>query len=428
MGGGRAAVGLAASAVGLAASPPARRAILRALPSSAAERDRHPVPAPGGTPRARVLVLTGSIGEGHNALASACAAALREDGFQADQVDVMKSLGHRPGQAAERVFRDLLNLTPVYDAFHFSQLRDGGPLAQLAERLAVERATPVVAGRVGPRPVDLMLSVFATGAGVASRLKAQGACSRSVVFIPDSSAHRMWVHAETDLFLVSSRLGAATVRRYRPDAAVSVVAPPLREEFLRPLGRAEARLSLGLPSEATCVLLMGGGWGLGPVLGMSEALTAAGHHVIAVAGHNEDLLARLRHLAERQPRLRPVGFTDRVSTLMAACDLVVTTAGMTCQEARAVGRGLILLDVVPGHGRENLSHQLELGSAAVSQVDPGQLTATVAACLDDEEFRRPPPRLRTGPGRSSFLRALYDHELLPIAPRGAEALGDAPAR
>ena len=51
---------------------------------------------------------------------------------------------------------------------------------------------------------------------------------------------------------------------------------------------------------------------------------------------------------------------------MAASDLVITSSGDTCTEARTVGRPLLLLDVVQGHGRDNLQHELELGDAAVS--------------------------------------------------------------
>ena len=61
--------------------------------------------------------------------------------------------------------------------------------------------------------------------------------------------------------------------------------------------------------------------------------------------------------------MRPFGFTDRVPELMAAADLVITSSGDTCTEARTVGRPLLLLDVVQGHGRDNLQHELELGDA-----------------------------------------------------------------
>ena len=77
---------------------------------------------------------------------------------------------------------------------------------------------------------------------------------------------------------------------------------------------------------------------------------------------------------------------------MSACDLVVTLPGaLTCAEARAAGRGLVLVDAMPGHGRENVQHQLELGGAEVSGPRPLEVAGGVLAALD-----RPRP---AGPGR-----------------------------
>ncbi len=114
------------------------------------------------------------------------------------------------------------------------------------------------------------------------------------------------------------------------------------------------------------MLLISGAWGIGPVAEAAEALGDAGVHVLAVAGRNAGLERKLRAAARRQPRVRPFGYTDRIPELMAASDLVITSSGDTCTEARTVGRPLLLLDVVQGHGRDNLQHELELGDAAVS--------------------------------------------------------------
>lgn len=376
-----------------------------------------PSPAPGRPGRTAAL-LSGSIGGGHDALASACAALLEDVGVATLTLDVIGALGGGlPTQVADWVFRRLLASTPAYDAFHFTQLRDGGALASGAERAGVARATPAVKRELAQAfgvQTDLAVSVFATAAGVASRLRRSGAVRRSVVFLPDATAHRMWVHDDTDLFLATSRLGAATVRRYRPEAPVEVLDPPLRAEFASPPTTAEARAALGVPADAEVVLVMGGAWGLGPVVELATRLADTGHHVVAVAGRNEQLLGQLHTATAGRPRLRAVGYCTQVAQLMAASDLVVTTAGMTCHEARAVGRGLVLLDVVPGHGRENLAHELELGAAAVSQPDPAMVTRTVLACLASAEFRSPPPTDAAGAGRR-FLEVLAAYDALPVA-------------
>ena len=106
---------------------------------------------------------------------------------------------------------------------------------------------------------------------------------------------------------------------------------------------------------------MSGGWGPGPLAEVASALADAGVHVLAVAGRNTRLEAALRAAARRQPAIRVFGYTDRIPELMVASDLVITSSRSTCAEARAVGRPLLILDVVPGHGRDNCQHQLEAG-------------------------------------------------------------------
>ena len=75
---------------------------------------------------------------------------------------------------------------------------------------------------------------------------------------------------------------------------------------------------------------------------------------------------------------------------MSASDLVVTLPGaLTCGEARAAGRGLVLVDAMPGHGRENVQHELELGGAEVCNPRPADITRSVLAALDRPQPVRP---------------------------------------
>jgi hypothetical protein len=125
-----------------------------------------------------------------------------------------------------------------------------------------------------------------------------------------------------------------------------------------------------------------------------SALADAGMHVLAVAGRQHAVERGLRGLAETTPRIRPFGFTDRVPELMAAADVVVALPGATtCSEARVVGRQLLLLDVMPGHGRDNLLHELELGAAHVCRPTPGGVAASASALRD--EAPRPAARAST---------------------------------
>ncbi len=100
------------------------------------------------------------------------------------------------------------------------------------------------------------------------------------------------------------------------------------------------------------------------------------------------------------------GFTDRVPELMAACDVVITTSGDTCREARAVGRSIILLDVVSGHGRENLMHELEKGGSRACLPGADSIGRAVAALVADPDRSDPVPTPRAGVAEAQFVAAL----------------------
>jgi UDP-N-acetylglucosamine:LPS N-acetylglucosamine transferase len=224
----------------------------------------------------------------------------------------------------------------------------------------------------------------------------------------DSFAHRFWVHESTDLFLVTSPAAGESVRRYWPEARVEVITAPVRPEFNAAPSRQEARTRLGVPLDATCVLLMSGAWGLGPLDAAAAELAARGIWVLAVAGTNATLERRLGDLAHRggAGTVIPFGFTDRVPELMAASDVVVTSSGDTCREARTLGRGIILLDVVPGHGRENLMHELELGGATACMPTPDSIARAVRAFLSDPDRSRVAPSVETLLAPAEFVAAL----------------------
>ena len=203
------------------------------------------------------------------------------------------------------------------------------------------------------------------------------------------------MHDNTDLYLVTSETARRFVWRFHPGARVVVVPAPVRPRFYDAPTQAEARQQLGIPAGEPCVLLMAGSWGIKQLAPMAEALAGAGIYTLAVAGRNPAVEGALRASQARYDRLVPFGFTDRIPTLMAASDVVISSSGDTCSEARVIGRHLLLLDVVPGHGRENLQQELERGSADVAPAEPEEFRRSVLACLD--QVKPPTARVAQSP-------------------------------
>ncbi|HXW87856.1 MAG TPA: glycosyltransferase [Streptosporangiaceae bacterium] len=344
------------------------------------------------TPARSALLLSGSIGLGHDVASRACADVLRQQGWSTDTLDAMRMLGRGSGAAGETVFRTMLAVPGLFDAVHFGALRTGNRLALATSSLARRRLVPQLRDYLERHPVQLLISAFATGAAAASAVAAEHPAMVHVVLCTDATPHRIWVQPNVDMYLVTSEVAELAVLRFQPDALVHVVPQPVRSVFYQPRGQAQARSRFDIPVGERCVLLLSGGWGLGPVAAAAEALAAAGLHVLAVAGHNEGLAQKLAALAAAQPRVRAFGFTDQVPDLMAAADLVITPAGAaTCAEARVVGRPLLLLDVVQGHGRDNLQHELELGDAMVTSSAAADVARCALAALDRSKPAQPGP-------------------------------------
>jgi UDP-N-acetylglucosamine:LPS N-acetylglucosamine transferase len=336
----------------------------------------------------RALLLSGPFGLGHEMPSRSFGGLLGRSGWQVRRLDSMALLGTGAGQ---RVFDRLLTLPGAYDGLHFSQLRTGGRVARAMDSAAARRTVPALRADLAREPADLVLSVFATGARAAAGLKREAPDRRTVVYCPDVAAHRLWVHPGTDLFLVSSPAAEASVRRFRPRAEVAIVPPPVRAEFYEAPGQAAARAGLGVPADARCVLLIDSGWGFAPLARAAAALSDAGVHVLAVAGRNRGAERQLRDVAAAKRNVTPFGFTSQVPELMAAADLVVALPGAaTCAEARVLGRRLLLLDVMPGHGRDNLLHELERGNAGVCGPAASDITASALALLETAPDHVPP--------------------------------------
>jgi len=371
--------------------------------------------------RPKAMVLSGSLGLGHEMLVRSCAAVLEADGWHVQSLDCMSLLGRRFGDVGQHLFDRVVRSAPgVYDGLHFAHLRTGSRLARTMDRSACARLVPALRAQLDSDPPALVLSVFATGASAAAKCKQSHPEVRTAVLCSDVTLHRLWVADGTDLFLATSPAAAASVLRYLPRARVAVIPPPVRPAFFDAPSREKARADLGLPRDDACVLVIDSGWGFGIIEGSVAAMARAGIHVLAVAGRRSAVEQRFRSLAASEPHVHPFGFVDDVPTLMAAADAIVTLPGATtCSEARVVGRPLLLLDVMPGHGRENLLHELEIGGARACGPTPDDVTEAAFALFDDPS---PTPR-RAARWEPAFRAALASLDLTqgPLAAPAAEA-------
>jgi processive 1,2-diacylglycerol beta-glucosyltransferase len=334
----------------------------------------------------RILILTASVGEGHDRPARTLAAQLREE---CPAVEIFTEDGLA---AMGRIVATIGESAPGVVFYKFQWLWDLG-FWFFAGFGPTRRGTQALLERVGggrllrlierTRP-DAIVSVYPATTEVLARLRGKGRIGMPVLAaITDLSALRYWAARGADVHLLTHPESEEEVRAIAGGATVVQAVHGLTgPEFARPRSRAEARAELALPADGKIVLVSGGGWGVGDVEGMIDVALANGEvaQIICLCGRNDELReridARFGHL-----RVRAEGFTEHMGDWMAAADaLIHSTGGLTILEAHIRGCPAISFGWGRGHIRMNNAAFRRYGLADVA-VGPAELRAALDRAL-----------------------------------------------
>ncbi|HET6502068.1 MAG TPA: glycosyltransferase [Amycolatopsis sp.] len=335
----------------------------------------------------KVLLVSAAMGEGHNATGRALQDAVSRLWPQAGVkwLDTLDLMGKGVGPLFRWIYVSNVQRTPWLYEFFYRSLWRHRWFAVAAKRFVGAWAGRRLAREVAGYQPDLVISTYPLGTAGLAWLRRHGRLSAPIgAWISDFAPHPFWVYGDIDLNVVMHEHAIAPALRCVPGAPVIVSAPPVRGEF-RPGDAEAARVRLGLPVTAFIALVSCGSLGFGDVEDAATELLNAHPDVVpvVVCGRNEQLLRRLRPMAERDPRLRLLGWTDEMAAYTVAADVVVTNAGgATGLEALACGRPVLMHRPIAAHGRANAALMAEAGLAVVCARD-GELAAAVRALIAD---------------------------------------------
>ena len=337
--------------------------------TAAAVLERLPTARPG------VLVVTASMGAGHDGVAYEMARRWEAAGTSAVVVDFLDLLPLRIGPALRWTYGVQLDKAPATYEWLYDVIERRPALDRVAGRvagLACWRLMRLV--RSGsPR---LVLATYPLAGRALGQLRRSGRLQvPAVTFLTDVDVHQTWLDRGTDLYLAVYEGSARSARRRtgRPAVACGPVLPPHHSRPVSPEERQQARVALELTGQtAPVVLMVTGSWGVGEVLHSAEAIRKGGAVPLVLCGRNTQLAAELRSVG-----IRAVGWTDDVRSLYAASDVVVHNAGgLSSLEAMAAGVPVIGHACLPGHGRRNARAMADAGVAALA-TDTDELVSLI---------------------------------------------------
>jgi len=189
----------------------------------------------------------------------------------------------------------------------------------------------------------------------------------TVCIVTDFEAHALWMEPCVDLFCVAAdETRARLVARGADPGNVVVTGIPVAEKFSARVDAAAVRRELKLSAAKPTLLVLGGGFGMGPVAEILAELDKVERsmQVLVVCGRNEKLKQKLAGLKLRH-EVRVLGFVTNMQELMTVSDLILTKpGGLTTSEALALGKPLLILNPIPGQEAANSDFLLEKGAAA----------------------------------------------------------------
>ncbi len=340
----------------------------------------------------RILILTASVGAGHMRAAEAVELALRarDPVAHIERHDVMALTNMVFRRVYGKAYLDLVNHAPhlvgmLYDFSDAPQATKG--VKHKLRHLVQQRNLSRVVDKINEGWDLVVHTHFLAPDLMASMARKGKPVPRMVTVVTDFEAHGFWVNQPCSRYFVATKEAALALAAWGvPTADMQETGIPIHPVFTRPLSVQAARATHGLDPAKPVILLLSGGFGMGPIAKIYAALMAIERpiQIMAVCGRNEKLKTALDKLpVPKRHTTQVLGFTTKMDELLAATDLVVTKpGGLTTSECLARGAAMVIMNPIPGQESRNSDWLLEHG-AAVKVNSLSTLAWKVGGLLDD---------------------------------------------
>ncbi len=203
--------------------------------------------------------------------------------------------------------------------------------------------------------------------------RAKGPHPFTVCIVTDFEAHAFWLEPPADFYCVATEeTKESLIARGAKREQIASTGIPISSKFLAKINQTQVRKRYGLRDDMPTLLVLGGGFGMGPVAEILAQLdkTEGEFQTLVVAGRNEELRRDLA-LQDFLHPTRVLGFASNMHELMGIADLIITKpGGLTTSEALALGKPLFILNPIPGQEAANSDFLLARGAVAkVNRVD-----------------------------------------------------------
>ena len=338
----------------------------------------------------RILILSASVGNGHTIAAESLKQAFEINNLAAEvrHEDVLKFTNPLFRRLYGKAYIDLVNRAPELLGWMYDQLDE--PWKNEKRRLFFDKLnTKPLIKMIRECDPDWIVCTHFLPAEIVSDLKANGklSCPQAIV-VTDLDMHALWLCRNYEHYFVALDETMAYLETLGfPSEKITVSGIPIAPLFSETKSKAGMREKYGLDPEMPTVILSLGGFGVGRIERLLNALRSIRRpaQILAMCGRNEELKRQLEAASNADDIVRviAVGYTNAMDEYMTASDLIVgKPGGLTTCEALAKGLVFVIVNPIPGQEERNSDHLLENG-AAIRSNNPATLGYKIEQLLDD---------------------------------------------
>ncbi len=219
---------------------------------------------------------------------------------------------------------------------------------------------------------DIVISAHFMANEIVTHLKQAGKLTcRLFCAVTDYRLHSFWVASGVDLYFAALEdTKADLINRGVPADKIITSGVPIGPKFALSMDKPKIRVGLGLNPYLFTVLIVSGGFGVGPVelLVRNLGVISQDIQLIVVCGYNKKLFQKVNAVVGGLDiKGKVYGFVENMYELMSASDVMVTkSGGLTASEALAKGLAAIFIKPIPGQEEKNAKVLEKAGAAFVA--------------------------------------------------------------
>ncbi|MEG1657146.1 MAG: glycosyltransferase [Christensenellaceae bacterium] len=341
----------------------------------------------------KVLILSMTVGQGHNSTSRALRERLEAQGHTCEILDTYKFLNKAVGAAFDKGYTAMGRFLPkLNENIYSSAERANGRLdmKMYFPWAFADLTKSKMQKYIAETKPDVVVCSVVMSAILMTTLKESHMLDekiKTIGIVTDYSLHPFWEYTIMDYFVAANELMIPEfLRRGISEYKILTTGIPIAHKFSKTMSQEEARELLGLEKDKYTVLVSAGGMGFAgmpPVLQDIDGVQDI--QIVAVCGSNARLKVKLDEMKFNNT-VYVKGFVDNMDEYLDAADVIVSKpGGLSSSEAIAKCKPMIMTKPMPGV--ENMNHAFLLNNSLALHANKYQPISNVIMQMNINQLK-----------------------------------------